>query len=185
MSQAGRATRVRHEAHAGAVAAAYQRAAADRWQVSHETFAAAVTVAVEKRFDEVEAAGTAVVEAFIGTLHASDLALACACRDGHPEAWDHFVLSYRPELYRAARAIAGDQGRELADSLYAELFGLPGPRRRAAVVAAATTTAAAGSGRGSAACCHNATSTASGPPAGCDRSTIPTRACPSRWPRRP
>jgi RNA polymerase sigma factor (sigma-70 family) len=32
---------------------------------------------------------------------------------------------FRPELYRAGRAIAGESaGRELADSLYAELYGL-------------------------------------------------------------
>jgi RNA polymerase sigma-70 factor len=58
------------------------------------------------------------------TDHA-DLALARACADGSPEAWDRFVAEYRPRLYAAARAIAGpDQGRELADSLYAELYGL-------------------------------------------------------------
>jgi RNA polymerase sigma-70 factor (ECF subfamily) len=35
------------------------------------------------------------------------------------------MAQYRPELYRAARAIAGDStGGELADSLYAELYGL-------------------------------------------------------------
>jgi RNA polymerase sigma factor (sigma-70 family) len=53
------------------------------------------------------------------------LALAAACSAGNSAAWDTFVAQYRPELYRAGRAIAGDsQGRELADSLYAELFGL-------------------------------------------------------------
>jgi RNA polymerase sigma-70 factor, ECF subfamily len=126
MTQAGRATRARHPVDGAAVAAAYDRADPARWQVSRETFAAAVAIAVEKRFDDAAAAGPAAVEAFIATLHAADLALACACRDGHSDAWDHFVLTYRPELYRAARAIAGEGGRELADSLYAELFGLPG-----------------------------------------------------------
>lgn len=58
------------------------------------------------------------------TDHA-DLALARACADGSPDAWDRFVAEYRPRLYAAARAIAGpDQGRELADSLYADLYGL-------------------------------------------------------------
>ena len=126
MTQAGRATRARHPIDSAAVAAAYDRAEAARWQVSRETFAAAIVIAVEKRFEDPAAAGPAAVEAFIATLHAADLALACACRDGHPDAWDHFVLTYRPELYRAARAIAGEGGRELADSLYGELFGLAG-----------------------------------------------------------
>ena len=54
-----------------------------------------------------------------------DLALARACAEGSPEAWDRFVADYRPRLYAAARAIAGpDLGRELADSLYADLYGL-------------------------------------------------------------
>ena len=39
----------------------------------------------------------------------------------------HFVLTYRPILYRAADAIDPGNGRELADSLYADLFGLAGP----------------------------------------------------------
>lgn len=55
----------------------------------------------------------------------ADLALARACAEGSPEAWDRFVTEYRPRLYAAARAIAGpDLGRELADSLYADLYGL-------------------------------------------------------------
>src|ERR1700723_3328600 len=36
-----------------------------------------------------------------------------------------FMARFRPELYHAGRAIAGEAaGRELADSLYAELYGL-------------------------------------------------------------
>ena len=65
------------------------------------------------------------VESYLGTLNVSDLALACACSAGNAAAWDFFVAKFRPELYRAARAIAGESsGRELADSLYAELYGL-------------------------------------------------------------
>jgi RNA polymerase sigma-70 factor len=55
----------------------------------------------------------------------ADLALARACAEGSPEAWDRFVAEYRHRLYAAARGIAGpDQGRELADSLYADLYGV-------------------------------------------------------------
>jgi RNA polymerase sigma-70 factor (ECF subfamily) len=120
------------EAHAAAVDAAYQRSSGARWEVTAEVFAAAVAAAVRKRFGgAVEGAGAeparGTVQAFIASLHVDDLALACACAAGHAAAWDHFVLTYRPELYRAARAIAGEsEARELADSLYAELFGLPG-----------------------------------------------------------
>jgi RNA polymerase sigma-70 factor (ECF subfamily) len=70
------------------------------------------------------------VEAYLASLHARDLALARACSAGNEAAWEFFVAEYRQEMYRAARAIAGraDSGdpaaRELADSLYADLYGL-------------------------------------------------------------
>jgi RNA polymerase sigma-70 factor, ECF subfamily len=65
------------------------------------------------------------LRAYLSSLHLADLALACACSDGNAAAWDFFMARFRPELYRAGRAIAGESaGRELADSLYAELYGL-------------------------------------------------------------
>jgi RNA polymerase sigma-70 factor (ECF subfamily) len=120
--EAGRST----EAHAVAVAAAYRRSDGARWDVTQATFNDAIARSVAKRFGDAGAGRShAAVDTFIAGLHAEDLALACACAAGHGAAWDHFVLTYRPELYRAARAIAGESGaRELADSLYAELFGL-------------------------------------------------------------
>ncbi|MGH9386889.1 MAG: RNA polymerase sigma factor, partial [Vicinamibacterales bacterium] len=52
-----------------------------------------------------------------------------ACAAGHEAAWEHFVLEFRPALYRAADAIdASGAARELADSLYADLYGLRGAR---------------------------------------------------------
>jgi hypothetical protein len=60
--------------------------------------------------------------------------LAAACGVGIDNAWEEFVRRYRPILYSAARVIAGDEfrARELADSLYADLYGmgLPKGRRR-------------------------------------------------------
>jgi RNA polymerase sigma-70 factor (ECF subfamily) len=57
--------------------------------------------------------------------HAKDLELAQACARGDEAAWDRFVLEYRPILYRSADAIDPSGGaREIADSLYAELYGL-------------------------------------------------------------
>ncbi len=65
------------------------------------------------------------IHAYLESLHAADLALACACSDGNAAAWNFFMARFRPELYRAGRAFAGEAGgRELADSLYAELYGL-------------------------------------------------------------
>jgi RNA polymerase sigma-70 factor (ECF subfamily) len=65
--------------------------------------------------------------------HASDLDLARRCAAGEPAAWDHFVREYRPVLYRAADSLDPTGGaREIADSLYAELYGVrnAGSQRR-------------------------------------------------------
>jgi RNA polymerase sigma factor (sigma-70 family) len=54
---------------------------------------------------------------------AMDLELARACAAGDADAWERFVREFRPVLYRAADAIdATGAAREIADSLYGELF---------------------------------------------------------------
>ena len=59
------------------------------------------------------------------TQNERDLELARACERGDEAAWDRFVLEYRPILYRSADAIDPSGGaREIADSLYGELYGL-------------------------------------------------------------
>jgi RNA polymerase sigma-70 factor (ECF subfamily) len=52
--------------------------------------------------------------------------LARACAGGNERAWERFIALYRQPLLRAAIAITGNEslGRELADGLYAELYGL-------------------------------------------------------------
>lgn len=94
------------------------------WNLSREGFVQALARSVAHRFANAPANDRAI-EAYLGTLQLRDLALARACSAGAPAAWDDFVAQFRPELYRAARAIAGDaHSRELADSLYADLYGL-------------------------------------------------------------
>ena len=63
---------------------------------------------------------------FFRGLRLADLVLARACASGHEGAWEHFIAVYRQPLFRAAIAITGSEtlGRELADQLYAELYGL-------------------------------------------------------------
>jgi RNA polymerase sigma-70 factor (ECF subfamily) len=62
---------------------------------------------------------------YLASLHHADLALAVACAEGQEAAWEHFVRTHRPDLYAAARAVARDANpHELADGIYAELFGL-------------------------------------------------------------
>jgi RNA polymerase sigma factor (sigma-70 family) len=109
----------------------HERSGAARWGVTLAVFAARVSLAAAKRF-----AGTAPaareIDAFARTLYAEDLALALGCSSGHDGAWDHFVRELRPALYAAGRAIAGDAGRDLADSVLPELYGVDarGEQRR-------------------------------------------------------
>jgi RNA polymerase sigma factor (sigma-70 family) len=57
--------------------------------------------------------------------HTTDLELARLCAEGDEHAWERFVREYRPLLYRAADALDRTQGaREIADSLYADLYGI-------------------------------------------------------------
>src|SRR6266511_4196472 len=59
--------------------------------------------------------------------HGADLELARQCAAGDEKAWERFMLEYRPVLYRAAQALdPSGSARELADSLYADLYGLHG-----------------------------------------------------------
>src|SRR5215471_17723013 len=59
------------------------------------------------------------------TRYADDLALASACAAGDDAAWERFVREYRPVLYRAADALdSTGRAREVADALYADLYGL-------------------------------------------------------------
>jgi RNA polymerase sigma factor (sigma-70 family) len=57
--------------------------------------------------------------------HSADLELARLCAEGDESAWERFVREYRPLLYRAADALDRTHGaREIADSLYADLYGM-------------------------------------------------------------
>jgi RNA polymerase sigma-70 factor (ECF subfamily) len=96
----------------------------ERWGLSEERFARALYRSADHRFGDLTPP-TSAVAAYLESLHVEDLALACACADGQEAAWEHFVLTYRQDLRRAGCAITGDSsGTELADSLYAELYGL-------------------------------------------------------------
>ena len=58
-------------------------------------------------------------------LKLEELALARACAAGHETAWQAFLTRFREKLYDIARGITKEDSsaRDLADSLYADLYG--------------------------------------------------------------
>jgi RNA polymerase sigma-70 factor (ECF subfamily) len=58
-------------------------------------------------------------------LKLEELALARACAAGHDPAWQAFLTRFREKLYDIARGITKEDSsaRDLADSLYADLYG--------------------------------------------------------------
>jgi RNA polymerase sigma-70 factor, ECF subfamily len=63
---------------------------------------------------------------FIDALHADELLLVVACERGDEAAWNDLIEQYRPTVLSAARSSsAGEsEAEELADSVWAELYGL-------------------------------------------------------------
>lgn len=123
------------EAQAAAVERCWKRADSPAgWALTRSEFQIALERGVAQRFSEMLLSGAIPadkhVASYLDALHARDLAMALACGAGNEAAWEIFVTEHRQELYRAARAIVGKDAsndpaaRDLADSLYADLYGL-------------------------------------------------------------
>lgn len=104
------------------LARAYDRARAEQWGLDAAAFGRVLEASLARAAADDGPAFDAA--RCIDSLHLEELALAAGCAAGHERAWDHFVREYRPAIYRAAAAIDGEGGRELADGLYADLFGV-------------------------------------------------------------
>jgi RNA polymerase sigma-70 factor len=108
---------------------------AEAWGVERDAFVATLDVSVKKHFGGDDP-GIAKLEAYLSSLHVQDLALACACAQGNSAAWDYFVATYRAYLRSAAGIILrcppdSPAAQELADSLFADLYGIgEGANRR-------------------------------------------------------
>ena len=100
-----------------------------RGRLTQQALGQAVARSVAHRFRGGGADARAVAR-YVVSLHVVDLALAAACAAGDDAAWDHFVITHRPILYRAARAMTRDEtaARDLADTLWAELYGVGSTR---------------------------------------------------------
>jgi len=116
------------EAHASRIDKLFQRAQASASAfggVPRSQFVDALQRSVASRFRD-STPTRADVANYLDALYVEDLALASACREASEPAWEHFVSRFRSDLYSAARAICRHDeaaARELADSLYGELFG--------------------------------------------------------------
>jgi RNA polymerase sigma-70 factor, ECF subfamily len=91
--------------------------------LSREQFAAILNQ-IATRYLPPEASAEEVEDLFT-SLRVEELALARACAAGHERAWEIFMARYREKLYDIAGYIAKESSaaRELADSLYADLYG--------------------------------------------------------------
>jgi RNA polymerase sigma-70 factor (ECF subfamily) len=111
----------------------YAASPASLWRLTRAQFGAAVEKSVAKSFAEGHPTPESVTE-FLESLHMDDLVLAAACMQGSEAAWEHFVAGYRSYLRAVAGSLtkgssAGTDAYELADSLFAELFGLVDGKR--------------------------------------------------------
>ena len=102
----------------------HREAKAERWHLPVHVFADALEASAARAFVDRNPSSREL-ERYLKSLHLEDLALACACATGDDTAWEHFMREQRPVLYRTADALdPGGTVRELADSLYADLYGI-------------------------------------------------------------
>ncbi len=105
-------------------AALYSRSGAARYGLSAADFSSILLEVAAKNL----AAGCTARRAaeFFESLRVEELALARGCAAGNEKAWEEFLTRFRSSLYGAAYSIAREESaaRDLADSLYAELYGM-------------------------------------------------------------
>src|SRR5208282_2694950 len=108
---------------ASTAAELYARSGAAAYGVSAEQFAQILEDIQHKYLPNAVAGEKAELCA---GLRLEELALARACAAGNERAWEDFIGRYRQKLHGMALQITREaaQAAELADSLFAELFGM-------------------------------------------------------------
>lgn len=101
----------------------YPQCGAEKFGIG-ETGLAEILADVVSRRDPTTA-GTDI-PGFLASIKLEELVLARACAAGNDYAWEVFLTRYRATFYESAYKIVREesQARELADSLYAELYGV-------------------------------------------------------------
>ncbi len=99
----------------------HAKAGCERIGVTRESFAAILCEVGTKYCAGAETE----TRTFLLSLRVDELALARACVAGNNSAWEVFLTKYREKLYLSALRIAREDSaaRELADGLYADLYG--------------------------------------------------------------
>src|SRR5579863_10608914 len=105
------------------VSAIYQKSRGDEFGLTRQQFDS-VLLEICRKYLPADAAQNDVRE-LCASLRVEELALARACALGNEHAWEVFLTRYREKLYDIANYITKESssGRELADSIYAELYG--------------------------------------------------------------
>jgi RNA polymerase sigma-70 factor (ECF subfamily) len=111
------------EAIASLTASLYERSGAAKVGLAKDRFCAILEEVAVKYLPQT--ASVHDRQELFSSLKVEDLALAHACAEGSEKAWEVFMLRFREKLYDIAGYIAKESsaGRELADSLYADLYG--------------------------------------------------------------
>jgi RNA polymerase sigma-70 factor, ECF subfamily len=124
MARSGVQSDAEGRAVASAVAELYEKGRGQEFGLTRECFAH-ILQEIRKKYLP-EAASQAETLALYSSLHVEELVLARACAAGEERAWDTFVMRYREKLYEIATYIAKESStsRELADSIYADLYGI-------------------------------------------------------------
>jgi RNA polymerase sigma-70 factor (ECF subfamily) len=114
-----------------AIAELYARSGAEAYGLSRDQFED-VLQRIVSRTEDMSNCAESEIASFLSTLRLDEVALAHGCAAGNQHAWDVFLTRYREPIYQSARAVTRNEsiGRELADSLYAELYGLGSGQER-------------------------------------------------------
>jgi len=105
------------------VAAIYEKSRGETFGLTRQEFDG-ILREIARKYLPVDAKQREISDLY-ASLRAEELALARGCAAGHEHAWEVFLTRYREKLYDIAGYITKENSaaRELADSIYAELYG--------------------------------------------------------------
>ncbi len=108
----------------GAIARRYGESGAESYGITAERFHEIVAAVVIRYAPDLSQAERVEL---VASLRLEELVLARACSAGIEAAWNAFIPRFRAALRATAYRLTGDEasGRELADGLNADLYGIP------------------------------------------------------------